>query len=318
VDLGIAESASERLEGYVDAEHLTWEERAFGDEALFTSGLHDLGLPDSKIAEAWSAFSEMSKPLDRVDDQIRDFQERDTALHYQTPEELLRLYEKRRSTLERILDQFKAQTFRIDSTTQSKLRIPVLILSAPAVEGCSISFTTSTQLDRNLSFRLTVYGSGTGGATKASCKAQCEFIVNDGNAKVVFLPAELTVGEVSVLAKGEVIGQGPQIQTIDFPDADPAVTLIPRGAYPAAGALIKTYPLAGDTTGDVSTYRYDYNKYDNIGFSLKTQAFGLDVGLQVEVALLRTVGLTYTLKGGHDYSLHHVDEGVGITWNLSD
>ena len=318
MDLRIMAGASERLEGDIDAQHLTWEERAFGDEAFFTSGLHDLGLPDSKIAEAWSVFSEMSKPLDSIDDQIREFRERDIGLHLRTPEELQRLYEKRRSTLKRISDRFKAQTFEINSITQSSLRIPVFILSAPAVEGCSTSFTTSTQLTHNLNFRLTVYGSGIDGATKAWCQARCEFIVNAGDAKIVFLPADLTVGEVSVLVKGKTIAQGSQIQTIDFPESEPAVALIPRDAYPLAGARVKTYPLAGDTTGDVSTYSYDYYQYGTRGFSLKAQAFGLDLGLQVEVALQRTVGLTYTLKGGRDYSLHYVHEGLGITWSVSE
>ena len=318
MDLRITEGASERLEGDIDAQHLTWEERVFADPACFRSGLHDLGLSDSEIAETWSVFSEMSKPLDSIDHQIREFEERDISLHLRTPEELKRLYEKRRSTLERISDRFKAQTFRIDSTTQSALRIPVFIISAPAVEGCSVSFTASTQLTHNLNFRLAVYGSGIDGTTKASCETHAEFIVNAGDAKVVFLPAELTVGEVSVLAKGRVIGQGSQIQAIDFPDSEPAVALIPPDAYPSAGALVKTYLLGDDTTGDVSTYSHDYYQYGTRGFSLMAQAFGLNLGLKVEVALNRTVGLTYMLKGGRDYSLHYVHEGLGITWNVSE
>ena len=48
------EVSSEQLEGFVYAEHLNWWEVAHADEALFTSGLRDLGLPDGEIAEAWS------------------------------------------------------------------------------------------------------------------------------------------------------------------------------------------------------------------------------------------------------------------------
>lgn len=312
------EVPSEQLEGFVYAEHLNWWEVAHADEALFTSGLRDLGLPDGEIAEAWSVFSQTYRPLAKVDSEIDELNERYRGISFATaPADLVRLYEKRQGIVTRLNDRFKKRTIRINRTTQSKIRVPLFIISAPAVEDCSTSFTASGQFTRNLDCQVEIYGSGIGGITKASCQAQCTFTVNAGNAKVVFLPAELTVGEVSVLAKGKVIGQVSQVEAIDFPDSEPAVALILAGDFPSTGSRITTYQLAGDITGDVSTYSYDYKQSNTLGFSLKVPVFGVDVGLKAQVVLESEIGLTYSLKGGRDYSLHYLQEGQGITWSVS-
>ena len=305
------EGDGERLEGEVSVGYVEWEEAALKDKAQFASRLHDVGLPDDEIADGMSVLGQVSSQIAEIDRQIKDLQ---SGTYFMLPPELLDLYTKRQSVLERLSDWFSRQTIRVDRTVHSALRVPVFVLSAPAIDGCSASFATSTQLTRNIDCRVAIFGPGMGESYLASCQAKCTFVCNAGDTKVVFIPAELTVGELSVLAKGRVISQGFHITAVQFTDPEPAVTLVPRDAYPSLGARIKTYPLTGDTTGDVSTYGYKYKQSQTAGFSLKVEAFGADIGFKVEVALEREVELTYALKGGYDYSLHYLDEGEGIAW----
>ena len=106
------EVPSEQLEGFVYTEHLNWWEVAHADEALFTSGLRDLGLPDGEIAEAWSVFSQTYRPLAKVDSEIDELNERYRGISFATaPADLVRLYEKRQGIVTRLNDGLRSALF---------------------------------------------------------------------------------------------------------------------------------------------------------------------------------------------------------------
>jgi hypothetical protein len=318
LDARLIDGPGQPVEGAITARSIDWKDIALDDKESFRSGLRNLGLPDGLVADGMSFLGDVSRDLLGVDKEISDFRDRTKgASFFVTPPELLALYEKKRSIRRRLNDWLAARTIRVERTEELLLRIPVFILSAPDVESCSASFTTATELARNLSCEIKILGSGIAGGSEVTCQAQCEFTVNSGKAKVVFISAELTVGEVQVLEKGLAVGQGNNILAIEFPNPEPAVAVVPDDVNLTPGELKRIYLLEGDTTGDISTYHYEYRQIRPAAFSLGGQAFGANLGLTVDVSIQQWVALSYALKGGYKYSCYGLERGQGIVWSVS-
>ena len=302
----------EWLEGDIAVEPLEEDEIALADQTSFLSGLQQLKLPESTIGQARSLLEEVESATAALHDYERRHGD---GRYFVTPPELRSLYEKQGSAKQRLIGWFKGRTVQIERTEEFFERVPVFVLAAPNVQGCSAAFTTSEQLTRNLDCKVAVYGSGLSAGSKWSCKARCEFSAESAEKKLVFVPAEITVGEVSVFEGTKKVGQGRQITVIEYKaNCKPGVTLIPANGGPSSGAAVETYPLAGDTSGGLSTYAHEYTQATTGGFTLGLKAFGGDVSLTVDVTLERLVGLTYKLKGGYDYHLHNLTAGQGISW----
>jgi hypothetical protein len=317
MDGRLTDGVAQPLEGAVTSRSINWTDIALTNDEVFASGLHDLGVPDDEAAQGVALLRRVSRELDAVDDEISDFHERIKNLNFfMTPPALMELYNKKRTIRMRLDDWLNSKEIRIDRVEHLPLKIPVFVLSAPGVAMCSASFSTSTELTRNLNCNVKVYGSGIAGGSEVACETQCEFAVEAGKAKVVFIPAELTVGEVSVTKKGEAVGRGRNIQAIEFPH-QPAVALVPEDVSLQRGALQTSYPLEEDTTGDISTYRYQYRQSNTARFTLGVQAFGMNVTLEADVSISQWVELSYTLKGGYRYSLYSLEKQQGITWDVS-
>ena len=314
MDLDWTEGPSQELDGEVVAEPLVSEDLALINQANFIAGLEILGLPSANIAEVRSILVDISSRTAAIDEYNLAH---GNAMYFMTPRELAKLYAKKSSAITRLGRWLTNRRVEVERTVELTQRIPMFVLSAPDVKGCTATFSTSEQVTRNLECKLAVYGSGLSVGSKGSCSAKCEFSAENGEAKLVFTQAEITVGEVSVIEGGRKVGQGRQITAIEYlPKCEPAVALIPVGGGPTAGALVNTYPLSDDTSGGIAAYGYEYTQARTVGFGLGLKAFGADISLTVDVTLERAVGLTYKLKGGHEYQLHQLSEGQGIVWKV--
>jgi hypothetical protein len=301
----------EWLQGEVFAEPLQPEEIALSDQANFLSGLTHLGLSDSAVAEARSLLTQVESATVAID----DFKRVHGDAYFVTPPELERLYKEQESRKQRFFNWVSRRTIQVERTQELVEKVPVFLLSAPDVSGCSVSFSLNDQLMRNLDCKLAVYGSGLSVGSKWSCRARCQFGAQAGEAKLVFVLAEITVGDVAILEKGKKVGQGRQITAVEYKaNSEPGATLVPSHSIYQSGSLAMTYPLLGDSSASISKYDYDYAQANTVGFTLGLKAFGADVGLTVDVTLEREIGLTYNLIGGYDYHLHNLTTGQGISW----
>lgn len=304
----------EWLEGSIRSWDLPWHSAATSDPEAFARGLQELGLPDREVREVIPTVDEASsvnKAIDHFNYEHR------FVRFFRAPEELEELYSKRLGIIDRLSDWFSHRSFRIDKTEEKKVDLPVFVLSAPAVDGCSTSFTLAKEVTRNLSCDLKVYGTGTFGGAESNCNATCTFTAQAGEVKVVFARAELTVGTVTTLINNTPLGEGTTITAIEFPDnTAPGVKLVRDDPPLHPGEYFRTYPLAGDTPGAPERYAYDYRETDTRGFGIGVNAFGADLGLKVEVTLKESIGLEFALSGGHDYPLYSPANGHGIMWQL--
>jgi hypothetical protein len=205
--------------------------------------------------------------------------------------------------------------FRVEAQEEVELRIPLFVLAAADVAGCTASVTTTVKKGGALKWGITVFGTGLAASAKISVTASSRFTASSGETKVVFLPASITVERGTMLRNGQAIGHGTRVDASNLKQSGaPALLLSPKGARPAIGAIAERYDLAGDTSGAVATYEYLYERSGGAELTLGAKAFGVDLSLTGTIELYESLTLTYGLAGGADYELHQVREGCGLVW----
>jgi hypothetical protein len=93
----------------------------------------------------------------------------------------------------------------------------------------------------------------------------------------------------------------------------PGLALLPA-ARPPAGAPVQRFPLAGDTTGALASYRWKYARTAKLQVDVGLEAFHSKASLKIGTELTTQVALEYGLRGGHDYVLLRAAEGDGLLW----
>ena len=111
------------------------------------------------------------------------------------------------------------------------VRLPIFVLSAPVVPGCIVKFGTETTTSTDIDCTLNIRGTGLSGGCTMTSKATCEFTAGEGVIKAAFVPAKVTVAEVSVLRDNRVLHKGLQIDAAEMVvTGKPAVTVATRRA----------------------------------------------------------------------------------------
>jgi hypothetical protein len=134
-------------------------------------------------------------------------------------------------------------------------RIPLFLLAAAPVEGCTASFGTKSYFDRNPVWLINIFGTGLGGSAAFRVAASTTFTAASSEHKLVFLPASGAVEKVTWLRRGRPIGRGHRIDAATLhPAGAPGLLLLPKEIQLPAGDIAQTFPLADDTTQAIATY----------------------------------------------------------------
>jgi hypothetical protein len=250
-----------------------------------------------------------------LDNQIEQFWATTKKRYKEPPPPVAEFYNARVVAADRLRNFLSGRRFRVDDTTTVPIQIPLFVLSAAAVEGCSASFARQQSTVVQMSWDVKIFGTGLTPSGSLQVLTEAVFSAKSGEAKVVFVPGSLRVEKVTALKRGRVIGHGYRIDGSKMkPDSEPGLFVLDPSTLLPAADVVKTYPLAGDTTGALATYKYSDKLSGGIGLQLGITAFGADIKLKGEIKRSASVELTYQLKGGHDYELRRFAEGDGLVW----
>ena len=196
------------------------------------------------------------------------------------------------------------------------LRLPLFLLSAPAVAGCSAEFTSETRKEGKTSWSLTIAGTGLGGEGKVAVTTSATFEAANGQRKVIFLPVTVMLETVVLTEPGAAPVRRHRIDLAGLLEQDPAPgsLLLAPDALPPLGPFVRTYSLADDASGTIAEYRETYTQASVAKLEVGVKTHGVELGLTSEATMQTSVGLKLKLRSGLDYRLHGALEGDGLLW----
>jgi hypothetical protein len=290
-----------------------WVDAALQSRDAFASGLRSIGLPDDEVERTVSLRDDTEAQLRAIELDIESH--RPPGASFAVDPVPPELYARRRSLWRRFADYFSDREIRVLETTETEMRVPLFVLAGADVAGCTAKFDQQEMRTRPLSWSMTVFGSGLGGSRELKASAAASFTAAAGETKVVFQPLLLTVQRVVVLLDGRQVGGGVQVDSAGVrTDASPGLLLLSSQARPPTGPSVQRFPLAGDTTGALASYKWVYSRTSKMNLSVGLDAFHTTLSLTVGTELTTQVTLQYELRGGHDYVLLRVGEGDGLLW----
>ena len=288
------------------------------DRGLLELSLRDAGLRETDVRQALELRDEVASQARYWDRQIADFRARTEHLRFfATPPELQEMITERESVLNRLRRWFTGREFIVEAREERGLRIPVFVVGAADVVGCTATVSMRREHHADLEWGVTIAGTGLAGGASLSLSSSATFGAASGEVKAVFVTVVVPVERVTVLEDGRRIGEGCRIDAAALRvsgEFEIAVKRLAAEAVPSPGRLAKRYPLAGDVPGAIATYDYAYTVSHSRTVSLGVQAFGADLHVNASVAPSRSVTVTYELIGGSDYELHELAEGCGLVW----
>jgi hypothetical protein len=290
-----------------------WVDTALQFRDAFASGLRPLGLPEAEFERTVSLRDDTAAQLQAIDLDIERYQQ--PGVRFADDPVPPELYARQRSVLRRLSDYFNDREIQVLETAETEVRVPLFILAGAEVEGCTAAFDQEEMRARPLTWSMTVFGTGLGGSRELRTSAVATFTAAAGETKVVFQPLKLRLERVAVLQNGRRIGGGIRANSAEATtDASPGLLLLSSKTRPPGGPLLRRFPLAGDTTGALATYKWMYARTSKKTLSIGADAFRTSLSLTVGTELTTEVALEYGLRGGHDYALHGIAEGDGLLW----
>ena len=290
-----------------------WVDAALQSRAAFGSGLRSIGLPEDEVERAVSLRDDTEAQLRAIELDIESY--RPPGVLFAVDPVPPELYARQRSVWRRLADYFSDREVRVLDTAVTEVRVPLFVLAGADVAGCTATFDQQEMRSRPLTWTMTVFGNGLGGSRELKASAEASFTAEAGEVKVVFQPLKLMLQRVAVLLDGRQVGGGVQVDSASIrTDSSPGLLLLSAQARPPAGPSVQRFPLAGDTTGALATYKWIYARTSKRNLSLGVDAFHTKLSLTVGTELTTQVTLQYELRGGHDYVLVRAAQGDGLLW----
>ena len=203
----------------------------------------------------------------------------------------------------------------LDDVDVLNLSIPIFVLAAPDVEGCTAAVRIEKAITGEFVWGVKLFGTGLGGAAKITVKVRAGFSAARGEVKEVFVPVSVNAEKGVLRRRGKSIGPAVRVDADNLrPLGAVAPRLLPRETAFTLGALVERYPLAGDTTGALAEYEYLYERIAAGETEIGVKAFGVDLSLKASVERARSMTVNYQLAGGFDYELHGLGAGDGLVW----
>lgn len=303
------------LMSQVNVQTQSWEDTAIAHREVFEESLHVMGLAAIEIREALELRDEVAARIEHWNAQIEEFWATTTNRYITTPPEVVEMENNRYSLWRQLGDLFAGRTYIITKTETVDFEIALFTLAAAKPDGCTASFGSEQTSTQQLNFDIKVFGTGLGNSALVKASALSTFTAKSGEFKTVFLPARITLEYAITMENGKEVGEGPRYDASTLASTGAlAVKTLEEGRIPPKGARRERYQLAKDTSGAISEYTYVYEEQRKLGLSIGVKAFDVDLGVKAETELTEKVTLSFGLKGGFEYKLHHTKEGDGIVW----
>lgn len=308
---------AERLAGRASvAWQRSWQTTALHDADAFEADLGALDLSEAEVADLLRARDEAAERAFAREDEAVD--PRSGGDVEASPSETDDWFDSRRSLAARFADRVLDRRFLVDEKTTYQLRVPLFELAAPEPDGCLVTFSKERMTGLALGWGVSLFGGGLGGSSSIRVSSVWTFQASAGQRKQVFLPVTVTVGRITVMSGDRVVSRSRQVLASEAtPATQPGLVLLPPDPPSRPGALLDSFPIAGDTSGAPATYGTTYKSSSQRRLEFGAEVFGVGANLSAEVTIDDDIGLSLDLSGGHDYALHGLERGEGLSWVVS-
>jgi hypothetical protein len=215
----------------------------------------------------------------------------------------------------RLLD---AEGAAVHHTFVDRVRVTLFELSAPAVRDCQVTIETSKSRKASSQWTIGYKSAGKGSKIDVRSTQSAAFQVNEGQQKRVFVYVPATISRIFELRGSRLQPRNLINLSISPKQAaemdPPGVETIHSELLPAEE--LEHYRLLGDTSGDRSTYAYEFERSKDVSASLAMALKGVSAAATATVNVTASVKLTMNLAAGHDYHLHSSASGPGIVWKI--
>jgi len=309
---------AEPIQGATTTELRDWTTLALSDRDSFVTDVRSMGFSETIVAEAVSVRDSAEQS---VEEAIRTFWDNQPYRYLETPpeveEEAAYVYDSaRRDAWGRLHDWLAGRVIEVEDRNTIQLQLPLFTLSAPSAVGSTTEFTTSSSRTEGVTWSMSIVGSGLSDEGRVLVSTSATFQAAEGQIKVIFLPINVVLESILIREHGGTAIRGSRIDISSLRDQYPApgLLLLAPTARPPLGHLEQIYPLSGDPSGAVATYRYDYQRELSATTKLGVRLHGLDIGIQTETKLETSVSLSFALPSGTDYRLFRCLDGHGVLW----
>jgi hypothetical protein len=310
-----------RLVGRVEVDgEGDWAEGAWDHEDFLQHSLAEAGVPVAEIQTVALIRNEGRWEYDRI---RRDMWKPLRGGHtFGNPEEIAEALEAgsediKTGVLSRLRDWFAGREYEVLDEESSPSELILFVLSAPAVPGCEAHFARSETVGGNLSWKVTILGTGVTGLRKLSVSVSSEFTAAAGETKAVFVPVTIRIQRVLVRQEGVTIGTGLVKEPVFAPDATPGLRIYAEGnSLSFEEPALRLFPLRQDVATSASKYELKLTRTKEYTVELGFKALGMDHSISATEDLVSEAAFSCELSGGHDYLLHRFTELPGITWKV--
>ncbi len=304
----------EPLDGSTRLSTKPWEDVALSDRDDFTARLVSAGFPHSQIQAFLKERDDAEFFHQNIAREIADFNASNHRRYINTPPELLELYHRSVTVLDRLREFFGSRRIRVDESVAIKARIPLFIFGAPDTEGSTAEATLQHSTSGAMDWSVKLLGVGISGSSNIEVSVSATFPSAKGEVKMVIQEVDLLAEKITILENGHPIATNKWRVDVSKarPTGQPGLVLISEP--PPLGDVLDKYPLAGDSTGAIAKYEYSFQLSGELNLDLGVTIQGTDIGLKAKIASSRTIKAAFGLRTGVNYELHKVRNEENSSW----
>jgi hypothetical protein len=304
----------EALEGDCKVVQLNdWVDHAVADRDGFESLLNGAGVQGVDLDSALKYRDELASASNDIAEHILANTRGEAKTYFPQrtngDDKLISLTAQRASIKDAFMHHFFWQK---DSTETVDAPLPILVISAPSVEGCLVTCSMETEQRRQYDWGMSIAGNGLSGSVSLTGSVKSTLKAPVGPPKVVFVMGRFSIergrwtngaSDAFLLSGLDVTGSVPCTM-----DLDPAFVLRP-------GIQRQPFPFGRDSSGLLQTTEFAFSWSSKTGLKFGVQAFNVDFSFSPQTELKQTVTLGMALKAGYDYIARDLAEGHGVIWD---
>ena len=292
----------------------------YQDEAFFRSGFIDLGVAPEKIDDLARHYRETKKHVEMIYSQRAPagFQGRD-GLGTWFAMKRDRVKAAWNAAFQEI---FRNREFLIEDSCKRTIEVPLFRLNSAPVKGSRAVYEEIITSQAELSWRITVLGTGMGATQGVEVSYATKLQSQNGDPKLLFIPVRVVVYLIGVYERGTCIGKGLRTEMEEIKNdrllpglrSDPDSADLP--AVPQSELYTETFPLSGDASRNIQTYRQGFKNGTEFEIGSGIEAFALAAKSNIKISQKRDLSLTYDLPSGHDYEAIRANGQSGVWWRI--
>lgn len=198
----------------------------------------------------------------------------------------------------------------VEEVKRDVLNVPLFRFGAPRITGAKITYQEAYTSEKEATWRVKVFGIGTGDTRSMSIKNARTFVANNGECKVVYAPIPMKVERVSVYDGDNLVGSGFRAEVVP-PKKSETAPFTRRGCKSLSTRDCEDYPtgspkeeirmdLQGDKSGSIHEHNAAWRSSlaEDISVGLNEM---VNLSTSVKIKHIREIAIKCQLPSGRNY-----------------